>query len=60
MNSETFITIDGTPVVFSSKQELLKVAFEIWSDILTSDEILDKCAMIWTKWQLANSGSDKT
>jgi len=44
------ITMNDLLLDFTTKQELLIEAFEFYGDILTDDEILDRCNRIWEKY----------
>jgi len=44
------ITLNGIDLCFSSREELVRHAFELYGDILSADEILDRTNQIWEKY----------
>ena len=52
------ITMNDLLFDFTTKQELLIEAFELYGDILTDDEILDRCNRIWEKYLKIKKGNN--
>jgi hypothetical protein len=46
--------LDGLDLSFYSKEELVRKAFEVYSDVLSADEILDRANQIWEKYLKIN------
>ena len=54
------ITLNGIDLCFSSREELVRHAFELYGDILSADEILDRTNQIWEKFRGCGSSVCKT